>query len=71
MVLSPLVLEVKSLTPREHFVLRLLCDGLTNREIGQQMFITETTARGYVNSILRKLDVCNRAAAAVEGMRHQ
>ncbi|MEC9027991.1 MAG: LuxR C-terminal-related transcriptional regulator, partial [Cyanobacteriota bacterium] len=39
MVLPPLVFEVKSLTPRERFVLRLVCDGFTNREIGHQMFI--------------------------------
>ena len=69
MVLPPLVFEVKSLTPRERFVLRLVCDGFTNREIGRQMFIAETTARGHVNSILRKLDVRNRAAAAAEGIR--
>ncbi|CAI8243815.1 Transcriptional regulatory protein DegU [Prochlorococcus marinus str. MIT 1342] len=71
MVLPPLVFEVKSLTPRERFVLRLVCDGFTNREIGHQMFIAETTARGHVNSILRKLDVRNRAAAAAEGIRRQ
>ncbi|KGG27425.1 product possible regulatory protein [Prochlorococcus sp. MIT 0702] len=35
------------------------------------MFIAETTARGHVNSILRKLDVRNRAAAAAEGIRRQ
>ena len=71
MVLPPLVFEVKSLTPRERFVLRLVCDGFTNREIGHQMLIAETTARGHVNSILRKLDVRNRAAAAAEGIRRQ
>ena len=71
MVLPPLVFEVKSLTPRERFVLRLVCDGFTNREIGHQMFIAEPTARGHVNSILRKLDVRNRAAAAAEGIRRQ
>ena len=71
MVLPPLVVEVKSLTPRERFVLRLVCDGFTNREIGHQMFISVTTARGHVNSILRKLDVRNRAAAAAEGIRRQ
>ncbi len=71
MVLPPLVFEVKSLTPRERFVLRLVCDGFTNREIGHEMFIAETTARGHVNSILRKLHVRNRAAAAAEGIRRQ
>lgn len=71
MVLPPLVFEVKSLTPRELFVLSLVCDGFTNRETGQQMFIAETTARRHVKSILRKLDVRNRAAAAAEGIRRQ
>ncbi|HGY5532173.1 MAG: LuxR C-terminal-related transcriptional regulator [Prochlorococcus sp.] len=61
--------DLESLTPRERFVLRLVCDGFTNREIGEEMFIAETTARGYVKSILQKLHVRNRAAAAAEGIR--
>lgn len=57
------------LTQREAEVLRLVCEGLTNREIGAQLHIAETTARGHVQSIIQKLHVRDRTAAAAEGVR--
>ena len=59
------------LSIRERMVLQLICDGLTNREISEQLTIAETTARGHVQSIMRKLDVRHRTAAAVEGIRRR
>ena len=59
------------LSIRERMVLQLMCDGLTNREISEQLNIAETTARGHVQSIMRKLDVRHRTAAAVEGIRRR
>ena len=50
-------------------VLTLLCDGMTNKEIAEKLSIAETTARGHVQSIMRKLNVKDRTAAAVEGIR--
>jgi len=52
------------LTDREAAVLRLLAAGHTNREIGQQLFISPKTASVHVTSILRKLAVRDRVQAA-------
>lgn len=57
------------LTPREVAVLQLVSQGLSNREIGEQLHIAPTTARDHVQDILRRLGVKSRAAAAVEGVR--
>jgi predicted ATPase/DNA-binding CsgD family transcriptional regulator len=57
-------LEQLDLTPRETEVLALLAGGLTNREIGAELFISNKTASVHVSRILTKLSVQNRAAAA-------
>ena len=53
-----------ALTGREQEVLALLAQGRTNREIGQELFITEKTASVHVSNILAKLGVGNRGEAA-------
>ena len=62
---------VTPLTSRENDVLRLICDGLSNREIGQSLHIAETTARDDVHAVIRKMNARNRTACAVEGIRRQ
>ena len=57
-------LERLDLTPREIEVLALLAEGLTNREIGAELYISNKTASVHVSRILSKLSVPNRAAAA-------
>ena len=57
------------LTDRELEVLRLLGDGRTNRQIGEELFITAKTASVHVSRILMKLGVANRAEAA--GVAHR
>jgi DNA-binding NarL/FixJ family response regulator len=57
------------LTRREVDVLRLLADGLTDRDIAERLFITRRTASNHVAAILAKLDVPNRRAAAAEARR--
>ena len=57
-------LERLELTPREIEVLALLAGGLTNREIGAELFISDKTASVHVSRILTKLSVPNRVAAA-------
>jgi DNA-binding CsgD family transcriptional regulator len=52
------------LTAREMDVLRLVADGSTNRQIAEQLFITEKTASVHVSHILSKLDAENRVRAA-------
>ena len=50
-------------------LLRLVADGLTNREIGQRLRWSPATVKKYVQRILEKLDVSDRTQAAVEGVR--
>jgi DNA-binding CsgD family transcriptional regulator/tetratricopeptide (TPR) repeat protein len=57
------------LTEREFEVLRLLGDGRTNRQIGEELFITPKTASVHVSRILMKLGVANRAEAAAAAHR--
>ena len=52
------------LTEREVAVLRLIGEGLTNRQIGQRLFISTGTAAVHVSNILRKLGVTGRIQAA-------
>ena len=59
------------LSPRELEVLRLLVDGKSDREIGEELFISHHTVMRHVSSILRKLDVDSRSAAAVYAVRNE
>lgn len=58
------------LTPREGEVLRLLAEGLSDREIGSALSISERTAGNHVTHILQKLNLDSRTAAAVFAVRH-
>jgi DNA-binding NarL/FixJ family response regulator len=55
--------ENRRLTDREQDVLRLLARGMSNRDIGRQLFISDTTAKFHVSNIMRKLQVSRRAEA--------
>jgi DNA-binding CsgD family transcriptional regulator/tetratricopeptide (TPR) repeat protein len=66
--LNPLISQFE-LTPRELEVLALLADGMTNREIATELFISDKTASVHVSRILGKLAVANRTAAAA--LAHQ
>ncbi len=52
-----------ALTDREIEVLRLLARGLSNRDIGRTLFISETTAKFHVANVMRKLKVSRRSEA--------
>lgn len=52
-----------ALTDRELEVLRLLAGGLSNRDIGERLYISATTAKFHVSNIMRKLQVGKRAEA--------
>jgi DNA-binding NarL/FixJ family response regulator len=60
---------VKTLTPREEEVLRLVATGANNREISQKLFISELTVKMHLASIFRKLQVNDRTKAAVLALR--
>jgi DNA-binding CsgD family transcriptional regulator len=61
---------VGSLTTREHEILRLLGEGLSNREIAARLFITPKTVEHHVGHVLSKLDLKGRGAAAAFAARH-
>jgi DNA-binding NarL/FixJ family response regulator len=58
------------LSPREAQILALVADGLSNREIGEELSISEHTAANHIRSILRKTDCANRTEAASYAHRH-
>ena len=57
------------LTPREHEVLALMVEGLTNPEIAERLTVSYSTARAHVSNILSKLGVSNRAEAIALALR--
>ncbi len=59
------------LTDREKDVIRLLGQGMSNKEIGTALFITERTARTYVSNILGKLGLASRTQAALYAVEHK
>jgi DNA-binding NarL/FixJ family response regulator len=62
---------VEPLTEREKDVLRLLGQGMSNKDIGATLFITERTARTYVSNILGKLGLASRTQAALWAREHK
>ncbi|MBJ7903190.1 response regulator transcription factor [Streptomyces sp. NPDC004549] len=57
--------ELEALSPRERDILALIGDGLTNREIGQRLFLSEKTVKNHISRLLAKLGVQRRVQAAV------
>jgi two-component system response regulator DevR len=57
--------ELQSLTEQERRVLGLIAEGLTNRQIGERLFLAEKTVKNYVSSLLAKLGLERRTQAAV------
>lgn len=53
------------LTPREREILEGLATGLSNKEIGEKLFLSEKTVKHYMTNILQKLQVRNRVEAAL------
>jgi DNA-binding NarL/FixJ family response regulator len=60
---------VETLTSREQEVLRLVSEGLGNREIGGRLNISEHTVKFHISSILGKLGAASRAEAVSQGIR--
>jgi two-component system response regulator DevR len=58
---------VSNLTTRERQVLELIAEGLTNRQIGDQLDLAEKTVKNYVSGLLAKLGMARRTQAAVYG----
>ena len=60
---------VETLTARERDVFRLITRGLSNAEIGRELYISDTTVKTHVGRLLQKLDLRDRAQAIV--LAHQ
>jgi two-component system, NarL family, nitrate/nitrite response regulator NarL len=59
-----------ALSPREQEILRGIARGASNKEIGRELGIAETTVKIHVQHVLRKLDVASRVQAAVIATAH-
>jgi DNA-binding NarL/FixJ family response regulator len=61
---------LESLTPREREVFQAMAGGLTNNEIGAELFMSEATAKTHVNRILTKLGLRDRVQAVIFSFEH-
>ncbi len=61
--------RIASLTPREHEIMVLVTEGLTNKEVAARLFIRETTARNHLTAILDKLQLKDRFQLVVYAFR--
>jgi two-component system response regulator DevR len=59
--------RVSSLTVREREILDLIAEGLSNKQIGERLFLAEKTVKNYVSTLLSKLNMQRRTQAAVFG----
>jgi DNA-binding NarL/FixJ family response regulator len=64
-----LIETVEELTPREVEVLRLLADGLGNKEVALRLGISDHTVQFHISSILAKLGAGSRTEAVTLGIR--
>ena len=56
--------RLAALTDQERRILDLIAEGLTNRQIGERMFLAEKTVKNYVSNLLSKLGMSRRSEAA-------
>jgi DNA-binding CsgD family transcriptional regulator len=69
--LTTSTLDGLGLTPREAEVLALVTSGLTNRQIGERLFVSEKTASVHVSNLMRKMGATSRVDAAAMAQRLQ
>lgn len=62
---------LQRLSPQERRILQRIAQGLTNREIADDMFLAEKTVKNYVSNLLAKLDMSRRSEAAAYAARLQ
>jgi DNA-binding CsgD family transcriptional regulator len=61
--------SLAGLTPQERRILELIGDGLTNRQIGERMFLAEKTVKNHVSALLAKLGIGRRTQAPASAGR--
>jgi len=62
---------LEQLTDQEQRILDLIGEGMTNRQIGEQLYLAEKTVKNYVSSMLAKLGLTSRTQAAIFATKHQ
>lgn len=66
-VLNEAMLEELAITPRELEILGLIAEGLSNREIGEKLFVSENTVKTHSSRVFQKLGVGRRTQAVQKG----
>ena len=62
--------KIQSLTKREIEILKLLSKGLINRDIANELFISERTVKNHISNIFKKIDVNDRTQAALFSIKN-
>ncbi|HXG93756.1 MAG TPA: response regulator transcription factor [Blastocatellia bacterium] len=63
--------QASKLSSREREVIALVCEGLSNSEIAERLFISPITVRHHLSAIYRKLGVTNRLKLVIYAFRHR
>ena len=64
------VAKIESLTDREREVIALVGEGLKNKQVGERLFISETTVTHHLSSVFSKLEVSDRLELIIYAFRH-
>ena len=67
---DPEAAKIESLTDREREVIALIGEGLKNKQVGERLFISETTVTHHLSSVFSKLDVSDRLELIIYAFRH-
>ena len=62
--------QLEQLTDREEDILKLLATGLSNKDIAQQLFLSERTVKNHISAILTKLHANHRTSAVLTALKH-
>jgi len=67
---DPELTKIESLTDREREVISLIGEGLKNKQVGERLFISETTVTHHLSSVFSKLEVSDRLELIIYAFRH-
>src|SRR2546423_6440673 len=68
-MVDPEITKIKSLTEREREVIALIGEGLKNKQVGERLFISETTVTHHLSSVFSKLEVSDRLELIIYALR--
>jgi DNA-binding NarL/FixJ family response regulator len=69
-MVDPEMVKIESLTEREREVIALVGEGLKNKQVGERLFISETTVTHHLSSVFSKLEVSDRLELIIYAFRH-